>query len=114
MDPAAQKRLSFVDAAEAEFATLSDRFDAAGLSALRAVVSGYPDTGAPGAGEVTASLFMLLERLIADGRMDRQAVAVHLRAWRMMLTSQQDAEATRVLIHSLKALRDHSTQTKAA
>lgn len=114
MDPAAQKRLSFVDAAEAEFAAMGDGFNAAGLIALRAVVSGYPDTGTLGAGEVTASLFMLLEGLIADARMDRQAVAVHLRAWRMMLTSNPDAEATRVLIHGLKAIRDHSTQNKAA
>ncbi|WP_397420654.1 hypothetical protein [Phenylobacterium sp.] len=114
MDAAAQKRLSFVDAAETEFAVLSDRFDAAGLSALRAVVSGYPDTGAPGAGEVTASLFMLLERLISDVRMDHQAIAVHLRAWRLMLTTNPDAEATRLLINGLKAIRDHSTQNKAA
>ena len=64
MDPAAQKRLSYVEAAETAVAVLGPGFDLLGLNALRTVVSGYPDTGAPGAGEVVASLFMLLERLI--------------------------------------------------
>jgi hypothetical protein len=31
-----------------------------------------------------------------------------------MLTSNPDAEKTRLLIHGLKAIRDHSTQNKAA
>lgn len=114
MDPAAQKRLSFVEAAEAAFADLTPDFDAAGLDALRGVVSGYPDTGSPGAGEVAASLFMLLERLIADKRMDRDALEIHLRAWRLLLSTEPDAEAAQVLILGLKAIRDHSTQAKAA
>jgi hypothetical protein len=46
--------------------------------------------------------------------MDHQAIAVHLRAWRLMLTTNPDAEATRLLINGLKAIRDHSTQNKAA
>ena len=114
MDPAAQKRLSYVDAAEAALLDLGPDFDAAGLKALRAVVAGYPDTGDQGAGEVAASLFMLLERLIADARMDHEAVAIHLRAWRLLTTTEPDQEAATVLIQGLKAVRNHSTLPKAA
>lgn len=114
MEPAAQKRLSFVNAAEAALADLGQDFDLSGLNALRTVVSGYPDTGAKGAGEVAASLFMLLERLIADQRMDRAALQIHLRAWRLMLTTEPDGEAAQVLIQGLNAVRSHSTQARAA
>lgn len=114
MDPAAQKRLTYVEAAEAALADFGADFDLIGLSALRSVVSGYPDTGAKGAGEVAASLFMLLERLIADKRMDRQALDIHLAAWRLLLSTAPDDEATQVLIKGLNAIRSHSTQAKAA
>ncbi len=114
MDPAAQKRLSYVEAAETAVAVLGPGFDLLGLNALRTVVSGYPDTGAPGAGEVVASLFMLLERLIADKRIDRDAIEIHLRAWRLLLSTEPDADTALVLIQSLKALRNHSIHVKAA
>ena len=114
MDPAAQKRLAYVDAADAAFADLGADFNLAGLNALRAVVSGYPDTGAPGPGEAAASLFMLLERLIADTRMDHDALAVHLQAWRLLMATKPEAEAAKALIQGLKAIRNHSTRAKAA
>lgn len=114
MHPATQKRLSHVEAAEAAFASLESGFDPVGLNALRTAVSRYPDTGKPGAGEVAASLFMLLERLISDKRMDREALGVHLRAWRLLLSTEPSAEAAQLLIQGLKAIRDHSTQAKAA
>ena len=114
MDPAAQKRLSYVDAAEAALLDLGPDFDAPGLNALRGVVAGYPDTGDQGAGEVAASLFMLVERLIADARMDREAVDIHLRAWRLLLTTDPDDASAKVLIQGLKAVRNHSTLSKAA
>ena len=114
MDAAAQKRLSYVEAAEAAFADLGPDFDPTVLDTLRTVVSGYPDTGSPGPGEVSASLFMLLERLIADRRVDRDALELHLRAWRPLLSTEPDPEAAQVLIQGLKAIRDHSTQAKAA
>lgn len=114
MEPDAQKRLSYVEAAETALADLGHHFDAIGLNALRSVVSGYPDTGTTGAGEVAASLFMLLERLIADKRMDRMAVEIHVAAWRLLLSTEPNREATRVLIKDLNALRSHSTQAKAA
>lgn len=114
MNPAEQTQLSDIEAAEAACADLGDDFDPAGLDALRSVVSGYPDTGSPGAGEVAASLFMLLERLITDKRMDREALEIHLQAWRLLVSTEPEPEAAKVLIQGLKAIRAHSTQAKAA
>lgn len=98
VDPAAQKRLSYVDAADAAALDLSRNFDAAGLSALREIVISYPDTGDAGAGEVAASLFMQLERLIADERVDREALDIRLRAWRLLLVTTPNPGATAVLM----------------
>lgn len=114
MDPLPDKSLKHLEAAEAALAEMDSAFDASGLKDLRGIVAGYPDMGAPGAGEVAASLFMLLEHLIADDRFDRDVLAVHVRAWRLMLTSQPDAEAKPILLAGLKAIRDLHSQDKAA
>ena len=68
----------------------------------------------PGAGEVVASLFMLLEHLISDGRFDHDALMVHVRAWRLMLTTEPNAEAKAVMLAGLKAIRSLHTQARAA
>lgn len=114
MDIKAQGSLSHVEAAQAALDGLDNTFNAAGLGALRTIVAGCPDTYAPGAGEVASSLFMLLEHLIADSRMDRDALCVHVRAWRLMLTSEPDPEATEALLKGLKAIRDRGVHAKAA
>ena len=114
VDPQTGKSLKHLEAAEEEVASLDRAFDGAGLKALRTIVAGYPDMGAPGAGEVVASLFMLLEHLIADGRFDRDALLVHVRAWRLMATTTPDAEATAVLLYGLKSIRTLHNQARAA
>ena len=110
----AQKSFAHVEAAEAALADLDTEFDGAGLKALRAVVAGYPDMGVVGAGEVAASLFMLIEHLIDEGRIDLDALAVHVKAWRLLLTSEPDAEARAALFAGLKAIRNLHTLPKAA
>lgn len=114
MDAVAQNSLSHVQAAEAAVAVMDTAFKADKLQALRTLVASCPDTGAPGAGEVVSSLFMLLEHLIADSRMDHEALEVHVRAWRMMLTSEPTPEATDVLLKGLRAVRDRGGHAKAA
>ena len=103
-----------LEAAEAALSATGDAFDPGAMRAFRTVVSGYPDMGAEGAGEVVASLFMLLDNLIASGRMDQRALEVHVRAWRLMSTSPPADEAKTVLLQGLKAIRDLSAQAKAA
>lgn len=114
MDPPADKSLRHLEAAEAAIAALDETFDGSDLKALRTIVAGYPDMGAEGAGEVVASLFMLLEHLIADSRFDRDALAVHVRAWRLMLTVPPDPQAKAALLSGLKGVRDLHARAKAA
>jgi hypothetical protein len=112
MDLAAE--LKRVEDAEQAAAALGKAFDAAGLEGLLQVVASHPDMGAPGAGEVIASLFMLVEAMLSARCCDRQAIAVHLRAWRLMLTAAPDAEAKAALLKGLKAVRDLYATSKAA
>ena len=100
--------------AEAALATLGKTFDAEGLAQLRTLVAGAPDLGAEGAGEVAASLFMLLDRLIAGGRFDREALAVHIRAWRLAATTPMDAEQRSALVSGLRKIRDLYADAQAA
>ncbi|MEW5686802.1 MAG: hypothetical protein AB1942_17935 [Pseudomonadota bacterium] len=100
-DPVA---LRLITEAEAQLDALGKTFDADALLALRTLISSYPQMGSPGAGDVAASLFMLLGRFIASGCADREAVAVHLRAWRLLLTSEADAEAQARLMSGLRAI----------
>ena len=103
-----------LEAAEAALSATGDTFDPGAMRAFRTIVSGYPDMGAEGAGEVVASLFMLLDNLIASGRMDQRALEVHVQAWRLMSTSPPTEKGKAVLLQGLKAIRDLSAQAKAA
>lgn len=114
MDPVSDTSHKHLEAAEAAVAALETTFDGSDLKALRTIVAGYPDMGSDGAGQVVASLFMLLEHLIAGGRIDRDALIVHVRAWRLMASVQPDPQAKSALLAGLKAVRDLHTQSKAA
>jgi hypothetical protein len=100
--------------AEALLAVLPKAFDAQKLTAFRAQVSSYPDMGVAGAGEVVASLFMLLGRLLGSGVCDREALSVHVRAWRLMLTAPPEAASTAILLDGLKSIRDLYDDVQAA
>jgi hypothetical protein len=106
--------LAVVAEAEALLAGLGKTFDAAGLAGLRTVVAGCPDLGREGAGEVAASLFMLLDRLIAGGRFDREALVVHIRAWRLTATTPIDEAAKAALLAGLRKIRDLYADAEAA
>jgi hypothetical protein len=99
--------------AEAQLATLGKTFDFAGLSLLRAMIAGHAELGGP-VGRVMASLYQLIDQLLATGRFDREALAVHVRAWRLLLTSEPDGEAVDALFGGLKQLRDLYADPKAA
>ncbi len=114
MDPSPKSRFAHVEAAEEALESLASDFDGQGLKAMRAVVAGYPDMGAPGAGEVAASLFMLIEHLIDERRIDIDALGVHVSAWRLLLTAEPGADARANLFAGLKAIRDLHTLPKAA
>ena len=114
MNGSAQTSSPHLSAAEAALTDLSDAFDPSAMLALRTTVTGYPDMGSEGTGEVVASLFMLLDNLIASGRVDHKALEIHVQAWRLMSTTPPTDEAKAVLLQGLKAIRDLSAQSKAA
>lgn len=111
IDPEALRLLA---AAEGQLDELGKTFDAHEITALRTLISSYPDMGAPGAGEVVASLFMLLGRFLASGCCDREAILVHLRAWRLMLAAHPEADDQARLMAGLKAIRDLYEDAEAA
>ena len=84
------------------------------LKTLRDVVETYPDDGRDGAGEVVASLLGLLDDLLATKQSDRQALAVHVRAWRFMVSRKPDKKERAKVMLGLQAVRDLYAQPKAA
>ena len=106
--------LSLLADAETQLAGLGD--DAAGgLSILRAMIGGHVESGGLGpASRVAASLYTVLGDLLKAQRYDREAVEVHLQAWRLVLTGELDPEATETLFAGLKSVRDFYADRKAA
>ncbi|HEX7946079.1 MAG TPA: hypothetical protein VF495_15530 [Phenylobacterium sp.] len=92
--------------AEGLVSCLGKTFDRDGLETLRGVVDSYPDVGRDGAGEVVASLIGLLNDLLASGQQDKEALAVHIRAWRFMVSRKPDQKERRQLIEGLASVRD--------
>lgn len=93
--------------AEGLYASLGKTFDADDLEVLRTVAESYPDIGRDGAGDVVASLKGLINDFLATRAYDRQAIGVHIRAWRFMVSRRPDkAERARIL-KGLEDVRQH-------
>lgn len=70
----------------------------AGDADVLALAESYPDEGRDGAGDVVTSLNGLLADFVDGDVYDREAVAVHMRAWRFMVSRKPDkAERARIL-----------------
>ncbi len=101
--------------AEGLVSCLGKTFDRDGLETLRGVVDSYPDIGRDGAGEVVASLIGLINDLIATQQQDKEALAVHVRAWRFMVSRKPDQKEKAQLIEGLASVRDlYEGKDKAA
>jgi hypothetical protein len=84
--------------AEGLLASLPKTFARSDLEVLKQVAESYPDVGRDGAGEVVASLCGLIADFLASQTCDREAIAVHVRAWRFMVSRKPDqAERLRIL-----------------
>lgn len=92
--------------AEAQLAALGPAFNPEDMKALYVIVDGYPDIGGDGAGEVVASLARLLAAAITGQRFGRDAVAVHIHAWRYVATARPDGQARAALMTGLTAMTD--------
>ena len=100
--------------AEGLVAALGETFDRDGLETLRGVVDSYPTLGQDGAGQVVASLIGLLDDLTAGGQQDREALKVHVRAWRFMVAGKSDPAERARIIEGLGAVRALYAANKAA
>ena len=92
--------------AEGLLAALGKTFDRDGLETLKGVVDSYPEVGRAGAGEVVASLIGLLNDLLADEQQDKEALAVHIRAWRFMVSRQTEPRERANILGGLAAVRE--------
>jgi hypothetical protein len=93
---------------------LSKTFDASGLETLKGVVDSYPDVGRDGAGEVVASLIGLINDLLGSEQQDKEALAVHVRAWRFMVSRKPDSKERAQLLEGLRSVRELYEAPKAA
>ena len=100
--------------AESLVAMLGKTYDRDGLETLRGVVDSYPDAGRGGAGEVAKSLIGLLNDLIAREQIDKEALAVHVRAWRFMISGKPNGPQQAQLLDGLRLVRELYEEPKAA
>lgn len=92
--------------AEGLLHALGKTFDRDGLETLKGVVDSYPDVGRDGAGEVVASLIGLLDDMLASEQQDKEALAVHVRAWRFMVSRKSDQRERANILGGLAAVRE--------
>jgi len=82
--------MSLLDTAEAAFAELGNDFDEVRMAGLYAIAVRGIGTGAvcgaPGVDTALTSLCDLLDFLLTGKRHDREAIGVHLQAWRLLMT----------------------------
>jgi hypothetical protein len=109
---------ALLELCEAGLASLGDGFDDAGVEGLYAIaVKGIGAGEVCGAAPVDIALTSfcdLLDSLRALQRYDREAVAVHIRAWRLLLTAGlPKTGADQVLEGLLKVSGRYAAQAKA-
>lgn len=92
--------------AESLLLSLGQTFDRSDIEVLKTVVESYPDVGRDGAGDVVASLNDLLADFLDKEVCDREAVAVHIRAWRFMVSRRPDNVERRRIVAGLHDVRD--------
>lgn len=85
---------------------LGKTFNRGDLETLKGVVDSYPNLGRDGAGEVVASLIGLLNDLLASEQLDKEALTVHVRAWRFMVSRKSDQKERAKIIEGLRSVRD--------
>ena len=89
-------------------------FDRSDLDTLKGVAASYPDVGRDGAGDVVASLIGLIDDLMAREQQDKEALAVHVRAWRFMVSRKPDQNERRLLLEGLRTVRELYYQESTA
>ena len=102
--------------AEGLVLAMARTFDRSDLQTLQGVAASYPDVGRDGAGEGVASLIGLIDDLLAREVLDREALTVHVRAWRYMVSRKPDKKEKAQIREGLRKVRElyDRSQDKAA
>jgi hypothetical protein len=97
---------ALLELSEVAYEALSNSFDDVGLERLYAVavrgVGGGRVCGVPGVDVALTSLCDLLDYLRTQKRYDRDAIAVHIRAWRLLMRLDLPAEGQDAVLDGLK------------
>ena len=91
--------------AESLVTSLRPTFRRSDLVTLKDVVESYPPAAGDGTSEVVASLLGLIGDLIASQQVDRDALAVHIRAWRFMIVGKPGPTERVPLLEGLARVR---------
>lgn len=98
--------LTLLDRAEAAFQAIGEAFDDEGLSQLYGVavsaIGGGEVCGAPAVDAALTSLCDLLDHLRTTRRFDREAVGVHVRAWRLLMNPELPAAGAEAVLSGLR------------
>lgn len=100
------EQMALLEYAEAAFDQLGPTFDDAALAdlytiAVRGIGTGAV-CGAPAVDEALNSLCDLVDHLRTSGQYDRDAVGVHVRAWRLLLNPDLPPEGAQPVLQGLR------------
>lgn len=97
---------ALLELSEARFEAMGEAADEDGMGELYAIavrgIGGGEVCGAPAVDDALTSLCDLLDHLRTSGRYDRDAIAVHMGAWRLLLAGGQPTEVARVMVEGLR------------
>jgi len=91
--------------AESLVASLRPTFNRSDFVTLKDVVESYPPSSGNGTSEVVASLLGLIDDMIASETVGKEALMVHMRAWRFMIVSKTFAAERVPILHGLASVR---------
>ena len=97
---------SLLAQAEARFEALGTGPDDAGMADIYAIavrgIGGGEVCRLPAVDVALTSLCDLIDHLRSDGRCDRPAIGVHLRAWRLLMSAELPAAGSAALLDGLR------------
>ena len=111
--------IGLLEMCEAAFASLGDAYDDQGLEQLYAMavrgIGGGAVCGVPDVDPALTSFCDLLDQLRTAKRFDREAIGVHVRSWRLLMTMDlPEAGRKQVLDGLLKVSRHYAGGAPAA
>ena len=96
---------ALIELAEARYEQLGDSFEDEGLAEIYAIavrgIGGGAVCGAPTIDNALTSLCDLLDALRNAKRYDREAIGVHIRAWRLLMNTELPAAGAASVLDGL-------------